>query len=80
MPIALNANQCKGTGCLVNDSYNADMEHSVFCQFEHFCAVNGLSTERYDMLVGGTRFISDVTEFAWKAFTWKMDPQPIWPA
>lgn len=72
--------KCKGTACAVNDSFNADAEHSVFCQFEHFCAVNGLDTARKDDDFGtGTRFSDHDTELAWRAFTWKMDPQPEWP-
>lgn len=75
--VAMNANQCKGTTCLVNDSYNADLPHSIFCQFEHFCAVQGLPTDR---VVSNERFASMETERAWRAFTWFCPDQPIWPA
>ncbi|PFH12873.1 MULTISPECIES: hypothetical protein [Burkholderia] len=69
--------ECQGTNCTVNDSYNADVAHSTQCQFEHFCAVRQLPMDR---TVDNRRFCSMETEHAWAAFTWKMDPQPGWPA
>lgn len=72
--------KCKGTACTVNDSYNADAEHSVFCQFEHFCAANALDDTR--VFDSGGKFVGFLyprTQIAWKAFTWTMDPQPEWP-